>query len=257
MGRLAGLFDAKPSIASVSAWLLRQEMLRSTISAENLRRFVSTFQSFKLFEDLRFDVGSNQMLVTLPGGTVVRGGDLSEGERSVMAIVGHVMMQAGRLGFEDPFSASGLVMIDEIDEHLHPGLAQRFLPTLITSFPNLQWIVTSHSPQVWQSAPEGSVHRIVPLDDHPHRSKLEVLEYTEGATAQVLLDAESVPSRPADSPAAKGIVEYEQFIEQGTDESDEAVRAFAELRSVLGSGSSELVRLKGAALLARRRAAEK
>jgi predicted ATP-binding protein involved in virulence len=45
-------------------------------------------------------------------------------------------------------SAPGIVLIDEVDLHLHPTWQQRILPQLRKVFPRLQFIVTSHSPQV-------------------------------------------------------------------------------------------------------------
>ena len=39
-------------------------------------------------------------------------------------------------------------MIDELDQHLHPGWQQRILPALRDAFPKIQFIVTTHSPEV-------------------------------------------------------------------------------------------------------------
>lgn len=55
-------------------------------------------------------------------------------------------------------NASGIVLIDEIELHLHPSLAQEILPRLQRAFPNIQFIVTTHSPLV--------LTRLHPDDDH-------------------------------------------------------------------------------------------
>jgi predicted ATP-binding protein involved in virulence len=42
----------------------------------------------------------------------------------------------------------GIVLIDEVDQHLHPGWQQRILTALRRAFPRVQFIVTTHSPEV-------------------------------------------------------------------------------------------------------------
>jgi predicted ATP-binding protein involved in virulence len=44
-----------------------------------------------------------------------------------------------------------IVLIDEIEKHLHPSWEQKILPSLLKIFPNTQFIVTTHSPQVLTS----------------------------------------------------------------------------------------------------------
>lgn len=51
----------------------------------------------------------------------------------------------------------GIVLIDEIELHLHPAWQQTVLPTLKKSFPNVQFIVTTHSPQVVSSVRPESI----------------------------------------------------------------------------------------------------
>lgn len=68
---------------------------------------------------------------------------------------------AARLYARYPNSASPLaepavVLVDEIDLHLHPRWQRQLFQRLGTLFPNVQWIVTAHSPLVVQAAPEGT-----------------------------------------------------------------------------------------------------
>ena len=56
-----------------------------------------------------------------------------------------------RMGWEDPLLAydkPGIVLIDEVENHLHVELQRKVLPFLTEFFPNIQFIVTSHSPFV-------------------------------------------------------------------------------------------------------------
>ncbi|MHB9004838.1 MAG: AAA family ATPase, partial [Coriobacteriia bacterium] len=58
---------------------------------------------------------------------------------------------------KDPLAASGLVMIDEIELHLHPKWQAEVIEALTRTFVNLQFILTTHSPIVVGHAPSESL----------------------------------------------------------------------------------------------------
>ena len=66
------------------------------------------------------------------------------------------MQSDGSLSME--FSKPGIVMIDEIETHLHLKLQKMILSMLTTLFPNIQFIVTSHSPFVLSSLPNATAY---------------------------------------------------------------------------------------------------
>lgn len=75
---------------------------------------------------------------------------LSDGYRTLLAMV---MDLATRLVLanpdrDDPLDAQAIVLVDEIDLHLHPRLQQKVVSDLTRIFSNIQWVFTSHSPQV-------------------------------------------------------------------------------------------------------------
>jgi len=49
---------------------------------------------------------------------------------------------------ENPLEGHGVVLIDEIEQHLHPSWQRTIIPNLRRTFPNIQFILTTHSPQV-------------------------------------------------------------------------------------------------------------
>lgn len=55
------------------------------------------------------------------------------------------------------FHLPGIVLIDEIETHLHLELQKHIMPLLITVFPNIQFIVTSHSPFILSSLQEAVI----------------------------------------------------------------------------------------------------
>jgi len=75
---------------------------------------------------------------------------LSGGELILIAMIGDL---ARRMAIENPDSTkplegSGIVLIDEIDLHLHPGWQRMIVPKLLEVFPNCQFIISTHSPHV-------------------------------------------------------------------------------------------------------------
>lgn len=77
---------------------------------------------------------------------------LSDGIRNMLAMVGDIAYRCYKLnahwGEDAPKKTHGIVMIDEVDMHLHPSWQQTVLNDLSVAFPKLQFIVTTHSPQV-------------------------------------------------------------------------------------------------------------
>lgn len=75
---------------------------------------------------------------------------LSDGEKCLLAMVGDLArrLAIANPGLENPLDGYGVVLIDEIELHLHPKWQRKIIPALTRTFPNCQFIVTTHSPQV-------------------------------------------------------------------------------------------------------------
>lgn len=100
---------------------------------------------------------------------------LSDGERSMIALVIDLARRLALAspGLEDPLSnGRAVVLIDEIDLHLHPAWQRKICERLTSTFPNCQFIATTHSPQI---VGEVSADRIWMIDDgkltRPDQSK--------------------------------------------------------------------------------------
>jgi len=115
---------------------------------------------------------------------------LSSGEKMMLSLVVDI---ARRLAIANPslenkLEGEGIVLIDEIDLHLHPQWQRKLLPALTHTFPNIQFIVTTHSPQVLSHLPRESVFL---LEDNKISNR-EI--YTEGRDSNsILQDAFHVP----------------------------------------------------------------
>ncbi len=75
---------------------------------------------------------------------------LSDGEKCLMAMVGDLArrMAIANPTRPDPLQGQGIVMIDEVDLHLHPQWQRMVIPKLLDVFPNCQFLISTHSPHV-------------------------------------------------------------------------------------------------------------
>ena len=75
---------------------------------------------------------------------------LSGGQRAVLALAGDLASRMAQANphLDDPLRSEAIVLIDEVELHLHPSWQQRILNDLRRTFPNAQFIVSTHSPQV-------------------------------------------------------------------------------------------------------------
>jgi predicted ATP-binding protein involved in virulence len=85
---------------------------------------------------------------------------LSDGEKGLLAMVGDLArrLAIANPGLPDPLQGSGVVLIDEIELHLHPKWQREIIPALTRTFPNCQFIVTTHSPQVISDVQPDSIY---------------------------------------------------------------------------------------------------
>jgi predicted ATPase len=89
---------------------------------------------------------------------------LSDGERSLLAIVADLVRRLALANpeIDDPLQGAGVVLIDELELHLHPTWQRSVVEKLRTMFPNIQFIATTHSPFVIQSLRAGELVNLDP-----------------------------------------------------------------------------------------------
>ncbi|KQM31812.1 AAA family ATPase [Chryseobacterium sp. Leaf201] len=93
---------------------------------------------------------------------------LSSGTKSTIAMLGDILIRLFNQQSDilDPAELRGIVIIDEIDVHLHPKAQKDLVVNLSRTFPNIQFIVSSHSPIPFIGAPEESVFITVERDQN-------------------------------------------------------------------------------------------
>ena len=77
---------------------------------------------------------------------------MSSGYAAIFEIINDLIMRMeAKSGLRTEFDMEGIVLVDEIETHLHLDLQKKILPTLTTLFPNIQFIITTHSPFILSS----------------------------------------------------------------------------------------------------------
>ena len=83
--------------------------------------------------------------------------NISSGESALICMFGEILKQADKLRMV--MDVPGIVLIDEVDKHLHIKLQKEILPQLFELFPNIQFIVSSHSPFLNMGLADNSINR--------------------------------------------------------------------------------------------------
>lgn len=114
---------------------------------EAIRRAIRKFMP--AFDEIRVTRKPLQMRIK-KNGFSLNVSQLSDGEKIYMALVGDLCrrLTLANPTLDDPLQGEGIVLIDELDLHLHPQWQTEIATKLCETFPNIQFIVTTHSPLV-------------------------------------------------------------------------------------------------------------
>lgn len=110
---------------------------------------------------------------------------LSQGEKSLMALVGDIARRLAMMNpnLDDPLQGDGIILIDEVDMHLHPSWQRNLVPRFINTFPKCQIVLSTHSPLVISDQKNILVYLL-------NNGKIDVLPPLFGADVNtVLLEA--------------------------------------------------------------------
>jgi len=133
-------------------------------------------------------------------GNRVNVAQLSEGQKTLMALAGDIAIRLVNLNpkSDKPLKAHGVVIIDEIELHLHPQWQQRVLSNLREVFPNIQFVVTTHSPQILNHIDTNHA-TVIKLDSNGENGEIErvLVRETYGKNTDLIYEGNmGVKSRP-------------------------------------------------------------
>ncbi len=107
--------------------------------------------------------------------------ELSDGFMAAINIIADLILKMQpQGGLSDEFSKPGIVLIDEIENHLHLQLQKAVLPMLTTLFPNIQFIVTTHSPFVLSSLANATAYDLEHQEPITNLTEYSYQSLTEG-----------------------------------------------------------------------------
>ena len=155
---------------------------------------------------------------------------LSDGEKCTLALVGDI---ARRLALANPYSdnsnhGSGVVLIDEIELHMHPIWQRRILSVLAELFPNIQFMITTHSPQILGEA--GEEYQIFNVSMHQDRFAIKQYHALDGWSSNEILE-ELMGTSEVSLEAKKAFSSLFQLIDDGKYDEAEEITGFLEKKS--------------------------
>jgi predicted ATP-binding protein involved in virulence len=182
------------------------------------------------WQDIHFHWGLDDLLGKNENGEWTSFRNFSDGYKGIISLAADLAYRAIKLnphlGERAVLDTEGIVLIDEIDMHLHPNWQQRIVDDLKRTFPNIQFIVTTHSPFVIQSL---RAEEVINLDgsivnENPFTKSIEEIAEDE-------MDVQNVP-RSAQFTKYQNIAsQYFDLIEKGKNSKDD--KETAELKEQL------------------------
>ena len=227
-------------LAEFAAWMRAQQALSTERRAA--KRMLTAFDNAVAgflpdYQNLRTaGVDNKHSLVIDRGTTPVPVRHLSDGERGVLAMVLDLTRRLAQANpnMPDPAAeAEAVVLIDEIELHLHPGWQRRIIGNLTETFPKCQFIATTHSPQVIGEVEHDRVQIIA-------NGEVYSPSHSFGVDSSRVLE-EIMDAHPRSIEVQKLLTKVSQ--EVGKQRYEKARGLLTELASRLGEGDPEVTRI--------------
>ena len=210
-------------------WWVVQEKLsqeNADISTHRLKILANSVTRFlEGYTNLRAVYKPKTTLLLNKNGVTLDVRQLSDGERGLLALVFDLArrLSLANPDLDDPLrDGKAVVLIDELDLHLHPRWQRTIVEKLTRTFPNCQFIATTHSPFIVQSLKPGQLINLEPpkfAEEYADKSVEDIAEFVMG------------------TPMPQKSVRYQRMMET-------AERYFRVLRSAQPSSSEEKEELK-------------
>lgn len=193
----------------------------------------------KAIEDSRifyYDYEKQSLAIMFKDGRRLPIDDLSDGQKSILLITTGIAFQCATLNPHmglDAYKSRGVVLIDEVELHLHPDWQRQILPILTREFPNIQFICTTHSPQVISTLDRECVQVIENFHVHP------LQRFVKGRDSNAILgEVFGIEKRPKEY--SDQLQHFYALLE--VHEFEKAKETLERLEEVWGSMDAEIVR---------------
>ncbi len=196
---------------------------------------------------LRYSPSYQTVVMSHPEFGELKVDQLSDGQRNMIAMVGDIAYRCVKLNpglaARAPMETDGIVLIDEIDMHLHPQWQQVVIASLREAFPKIQFIVTTHSPQVLTSIHKEHIRTLGRTAEGKYVAS-EPLAASYGEISSDVLESIMLvdPQPPIkERPDLRRLVE---LVDQGQYTTDEARQLLRDLQARLRGGHPQLQRIE-------------
>ncbi|MEN9610251.1 MAG: hypothetical protein RLZZ628_1065 [Bacteroidota bacterium] len=214
------------------------QLIRQVLSFFMAQMHQSHFKDLRIKKSVQdetlFSLASSKLIIT-KNNIDLDLMQLSAGEKSLLLLVIDIAM---RLAIANPsrenaLEGEGIILIDEIELHLHPQWQRQIIPALMATFPNCQFIVTTHSPQVVSQVKK---ENIIILDNN---KIIQNVPFTYGKDSNTLLnEVFQTPERPIEIQKQLDrcfkLIDMEKWVE--------AKNALRDLAAILGENDPEILR---------------
>lgn len=236
---LNGLYkDLLSSLNSFPNDAIKSKSMKIVEDLEDL--FRSIYPKLLNIELINDDDGEDKIAINL-GNEIIYFHQFSDGQRVLFGLIGDIARRLILLNpnMDSPFDGTGIILIDEIELHLHPKWQQKIILLLQKKFKNIQFVITTHSPHVLSTVDKDSIYIIKSTNeiDHPTFQTKGV------ASADVLeriMGTESIP----DVDEAQMIRKYLDSIQDNKYEMPDNVEIFQKLISHFGDKHPEILKCK-------------
>ena len=165
--------DPRLSVSELVRWIARQSWITFQKGGQETNLFKAVRKAIisciEGGDDLYFDADLGEVIMNIKGQEIQPFTNLSDGQRCMLAMVGDIAEKAAalnpHLGEKALEETPGVILIDELDLHLHPIWQRRVIEDLRRVFPKIQFFATSHSPFLVQSLRSGE--ELVLLEGQP------------------------------------------------------------------------------------------
>ena len=188
-------------------------------------------------DNIYFDYNRKELVMEFNDGRKLPFKYLSDGVRNMLAMVADIAFRCSilnpHLREEAASKTTGLVLVDELDLHLHPSWQKKVVKSLKEAFPSIQFIVTTHSPLILSTVQD----RIITIQG----GKAYYPQNIYGRTANDVLRNAMDTAERLES-IQDMLDEYFELIESGEGSGEDALKIREQLNNSIGSNDPELVR---------------
>jgi uncharacterized protein (TIGR02646 family) len=179
--RLNNLFDPRYPLSVAEAWIADPKRVNGRTFTFLAR---ALHQLLEMDEDERV-VRTRGVLGIRRAGLTLPVSEYSDGYRSIVAFATDLMLNLSDR-WDSIGSAEGLVLVDELEVHLHPSWRMTVVDRLRDVFPRLRLVITTHDPLCLRGAAEGEVH-VLRRDEETREVLIVQRDIPPGLTADELL----------------------------------------------------------------------